>query len=202
MKYEKGFKFMYYFTDYEVIEFMEQHKMYRLNNPKENRQNELKTEEDIDNCILMKDEFIARRESNRIFREKQKALEEAEQEKELKEKQESDFCYGYTDTMKDMQKGKVMKVLNKRIVRNNHWVSRKRAIEEIIRENKTIELKKVNLTNRYSSKKVELTYKELKDKTEHRIYFDDCFIEITKTEFDYAEYLIDNKLISVKPEAV
>lgn len=198
MKYEKGFKFMDYFTDYEVIEFMEQHKMYRLNNPKENRQNELKSEADIDSCILMKDEFIARRESNRVFREKQKALADAEQEKELKEKQENDFCYGYTDNMKDMQRGKVLKALNKRIVRNNNWISRKRAIEEIIRDNKTIELKKVTLTNRYSSKKVNLTYKELKDKTEHRIYFNDCFMEITKTEFDYATYLINNDLVISK----
>ncbi len=194
MKYAKGFKFMDYFTDFEIIEFMEQHNMYRLNNITDNRQNELKYESDIDKCILMKEEFIAKRESNRIFREKQDIREKAEDKKKELQEKEFNFCYGYVDNKTDLQKGKILKILNTKEIFNNKLVTRKSVIENIITNN-TVTLKTYNNTNRYSSRKVCLTYKKLADKVEYRLMYNDHILEVTKTEYDYATYLIDNELI-------
>ena len=194
MKYEKGFKFMDYFIDFEVIEFMEQHNMYRLNNIQENRQNELLYESDIDTCIIMKDEFITKRESNRIFREKQDSREKAKNEKKELQEKDFNFCYGYVDNKTDLQRGKILKILNVRQYYNNEVITRKNLIERLI-QNNDVTLKVYNNTNRYSDHKICLTYKKLSDKIEYRIMYNDFMLEVTKTEYDYTNYLLSNDLI-------
>ena len=55
-------------------------------------------------------------------------------------------------------------------------------------------------TNRYSEHKINLEYKKLTDKIEYRLYFqegdDGYFIELTKTEYQFSEYLIKNKILN------
>jgi len=194
MKYQKGFKFMDYFTDYEIIEFMEQYKMYRLNNLTDNRQNELKEEEEIDHCVIMKEVFISRREENRIFLEKQEERERVENEKKEAQEKEFNFCYGYVDNKSDIQRGKILKILNTKELFNGIVRTRKNVIENTITNN-TVTLETYNNINRYSSHKVCLTYKKLADKIEYRLLYNDMLLEVTKTEYDYAAYLIDNELI-------
>lgn len=194
MKYQKGFKFIDNRRVYEIIEFMEQFKMYRLRNFTNNKENELMKESEIDSYVSRKEEILAKREKSRIFNEKQDALIKAEQEKELKEKQDYYFCYGYIDNKTDLQKGKILKILNIKEHFNGQYISRKNLIHKLIHNYNDIELEIYKNTNRYSKKRVCLTYKKLVDKIEYRIHYNkNHLLEVTKTEYSYIKYLIETK---------
>jgi hypothetical protein len=194
MKIEKGFKFMDTNSDYEVIEYMEQFKMYRLRNLTNGTEIELMSESEIqyyiDNITLMQ----INREKNRVFKEHQEAIEKAEQEKKLKAQQEYEFCYGYCDKMTAIQKGKILKTLNIRLAYNKNTYTRKDFIKMLIQIGYTPEIKNYNEWGKNGViKKKENTY---------IMNGIDSFIDVTKTEYDYAKYLIDNKLVVSEAEAV
>jgi len=196
MKYEAGFKLMDLNWDYEVIEYMEQFKMYRLRYILTGADNKLMKEEEIDDLIENEDITLIKRERRAIREAGQEERDRLEVEKIKQQEYEFNFCYGYCDKKSDLQKGKILKILNTKEFYNNVLTTRKSLIENLIKDNTNIELSIYNNTNRYSSKKVCLTYKKLADKIEYTIkYNKDYLIDVTKTEYDYASYLIDNNLI-------
>ena len=90
-----------------------------------------------------------------------------------------------------MQKGKILKVLNKK---ENYYsegkyigtIAKKDFIKNILDNNGTVEHKK---DVRYWNKKSEVKIKA----NEYRLVLpDNTFYEITKTEYDFALYLINN----------
>ena len=184
------------FTDgirqYEVLEYLEQFKMYRLKNYTDNRDNELMKYEQIES-YLSNAEYYNNRYKKGLERQKQYEAERLrEAEEEEKAKQEYNFCYGYTDNKTDLQKGKILKTLNQKVLYNDEFYTRKDLIHKLINANSRIE-EYLNC-NRYSKKKIELQYKKLKDKKEYRFYYDEnkIFLEVTKTEYNYIKYLLDN----------
>lgn len=196
MKYQAGFKFMTGNTDYEIITFLERHNMYLLKNYTENRQDELMPESQIDNYINDIENIKIRKEKNRIFLEKQAELERLEKEKQEQEEREYNNTYGYADNMSPMAKGKVLKILN---TKENYcssgksigYIKRKDFIKSIVESGGTVE-HKTNL--KYYNNKSELKIKA----NEYRLCLtDNSFYEITKTEFDYATYIINNQLQDV-----
>ena len=104
------------FTDgirqYEVLEYLEQFKMYRLKNYTDNRENEIMSYEQIEN-YLNNAEYYNNRYNKSIKRQKQYEAEKLREAEEAeKTKQEYNFCYGYTDNKTELQKGKILKTLN------------------------------------------------------------------------------------------
>ena len=174
-----------------IKEYIEKFKMYSVI-----ENNKLFKHEDIQNYIDNEELTKAR-----IERSRQRQIEIQEQlqkEKEIEEQKqlEYNFCYGYTDSKTDLQKGKILKVLNKNVIYNNKLISRKDLIHNMIKDN-ICRTSIYNNTNRYSDHKVDLTYKKLVDKVEYRFYTGESFIEVTKTEYEYINYLLANKLKEV-----
>lgn len=122
--------------------------------------------------------------------------ERIEQEKQQTIEAEHNNVYGYVDHMSPIAKGKILKILNKKEHYYNNgqsigYLSRKNFIKNILEVGGTIEHKK-NIN--YYTKNYELKTKE----NEYRLYpvNDKSFYSITKTEYNYAEYLKDNILIT------
>lgn len=192
-----GLNFYYGLDECKVIKYLPAYKMYLIQNFTKNKSNELLTKEALKKNLEKQDEFKKRIERNKEFTKKMKIIEEEEKRREEQEKKEYNSDYGFTANKTDLQKGKILKTLNMIIKYDNDFYSRKDLIVKIIKEHDNIELKEVYLKNRYSHKKIEGCYKKLKDKTELRMYFTEngveYFREITKTEFDFCKYLLNNK---------
>lgn len=194
-----GLKFTDGLREYEIIEQMDINgqEWWRLKNYTENRDKEIMNIEEINGYIARRKEL-----KERFYGVKKYKEESERQRKELveynakieKEKEENyNNDYGFTDDKTILQKGKILKILNKRIYYHNNMISRKDRIYNTLENNTGAYTKEIMMTNRYSNKKVCLTYRELKDKLEYRLYFQDCYFELTKTEFDYTNYLINKR---------
>jgi hypothetical protein len=157
----------------------------------ETRNDILLTEEQITNYLSQQD-FIIEKVSKTIESHKNMLeIERQEQEKREAEKREYNNTYGYADNMKPITKGKVLKILNKK---ENYYdngkyigtIARKDFIKKLLESGGNVEHK----TNvRYWNKKSEVTLKE----NEYRLVCtDNSFYKITKTEYDFAMYLINN----------
>ena len=188
------------FTDgirqYRVLEYIERFKMYRLRNYTDNRENELMKTEQIENYINNK-EYYNERFNKNLQRQKEYEIQKLrELEEERKQLEQYNFCYNYTDNKTTLQKAKILKILNEQVLYNNELYTRKDLIHKLI--NKDSYTKEYLNTNRYSKKKIEGEYKKLVDKLEYRFYYnkDSVFLEVTKTEYEYINYLIDNLLYS------
>lgn len=170
---------------FTVKEYLEQFKMYSL---MEN--NKIFKHEDIQRYIDNEEITKAKLERSRL--RNIEIQEQLQKEKELEEQRqlEYNFCYGYTDNKTDLQKGKILKVLNKNILYHDELMTRKQFIHKMIRESDECKTEIYNNTNRCTSKRINLEYKKLVDKVEYRFYTDDSFIEVTKTEYDYISYLL------------
>lgn len=194
------------FTDglreYEIIEYMEQFKMYRLKNYTDNRETELMDKEEINKYLNNKQYYNERLEKNKKYileaEDQRRLIEKIEREKE----EEYNFCYGYVDSKIDIQKGKILKILNKNIIYNGDLITRKQRIHKTLNTKNEVYTEKYLNKNRYKKKNRDLEYVKLKDKLEYRIHYFNkeknkfLFFEVTKTEYDYCNYLLENKLIS------
>lgn len=184
-----GIKFEDVRNEYEVIEFIEKFDMYRLKNYTTNKDNELMKRDSIINYIDNKESILKRKEKSRKRLEEIEKLELIQKEKELKELNNYNNDYGFTKNKNDLQRGKILKILNKKVIFDSKVISRKDLIVKLI-NNRKCTLKEVLLTNRYSSKKINLEYRKLKDKLEFRLYFEKGkFLELTKTEYEFANYI-------------
>lgn len=140
--------------------------------------------------INLNKEFV-----NEHIESKRKA--EIKRIKELEDQIEYENVYGYLDNVTPLQKGKILKVLNVKAFYNDngiflgHW-TRKKFLYEMIKKGYTLE-HEINIT--YWNKKLE----EKTKANEYRLVspIDNDYYEITKTEFDYTNYLINNVIDKV-----
>lgn len=185
---------------YEVIrvaEYMEQFKMYRIDNLITGRNTSLESEEQIQ-FYLSKQEKYKEGMQKRIEREKLEQLELLEEQKRI-DKLNND--YGFTADKTSLQRGKILKSLNMDIMYNDKLTTKKELILSLINENSYT--KEYLNTNRYSAKKINLEYKKLADKMEYRFYFDgNIFIELDKTALKFIDYLLDNNKIAEVKEGL
>lgn len=173
-----------------VDTYIDKFKMYTI---KEN--NKLFKHDDIQRYIELENDTI-----KRIERSKKRQLELIEQERiknELadKKQKEYEFCYNYLDSKTQLQKGKILKVLNKEILYNDEFLTRKQLIHNILKENDNCFTKEFLNTNRYKKKNKNLECVKLADKWEYMLCFNEnSIIDVTKTEFDYINYLLSSKI--------
>lgn len=123
------------------------------------------------------------------FEEQQQALAQEREQQEQQDKIEYE-AHGYCNNMSPLQKGKVLKTLNKEERYEGKIYKRKDFIQKALEEGRTIKLRhNVKRWNRNGIVEKENYYCiENKDKT---------FYEITKTEYNYGMYLIENILQTV-----
>lgn len=137
---------------------------------------------------------------DRIEKHRQRELKLIEQErinKELEDKKqkEYEFCYNYLENKTQLQKGKILKILNKEVLYNSEFLTRKQLIHKILKENDNCFTKEFLNTNRYRKKNRNLECVKLADKLEYMLYYNkNSILDITKTEFEYINYLLLNKI--------
>ena len=180
----------YKFLDYQgnMLEVMERYneKFYLVKSPLHNWERkcgDLMTDEDIERYLSSQEKIKAAVESNKRYQEE---IDRKEREAEQKRIEKEDL-YGYDANMTDMQRGKVLKTLMKSAVENGMLMTRKDFIKRHIEAG--AHTKQVDgVTSFYGSK---WERKESKPKTEYRLYDTDekSFYIITKTEYDFAQYI-------------
>lgn len=177
-------------TDMEVMEKYNDiyYLVKSINHNWERKCGDLMTDEDIES-YLSKQEQI--KESLEWSRKRQEEEDRAAEEAERK-RIEAEDLYGYDAAMTDMQRGKVVKILLKSIFTNGHYITRKDFIVNRILNGSSVRQVDGVVTS-YGSK---WDRKESKPKTEYRLYEpDSSFYIITKTEYDFAQYIQLESLI-------
>jgi len=118
-------------------------------------------------------------ERKKYYEDKNKKINEEKIKEEQKIKEYKDIK-GFAEDKSEMQKGKIIKSLNNKINYNGKIITKKKFIEEVISKEKALPENGIYKKSydgiakeRYSLKKP-----------------DGKFYEISKTEFDYAEYLL------------
>jgi len=166
----------------EVLEYSEYHKGYLvLEQDMPEGYRAIMQNQEIEFYLSKQTEWI---ESDKRYRE----IERQEQEKRDLEEFNYNNTYGYTNNLTPLQKGKILKTLNKKFNYYENGIfktnsTRKDFIKSMLEEGYTLE-HKTNLN--YYTKKGELKIKA----NEYRLTSpDNSFFEITKTEYDYAVYL-------------
>lgn len=159
----------------------ESNNIYKLDYIKEQLLNNKILSEKLDKQIINKKKLESEKIKN--LDEKQKAIKEYNRDN------------GFTSDKSPIEKGKILKQLNSTMIYNNEFTTSKKVIELIISEAGAFTKSFLN-TNRYSKKKVDGEYKKLSDKIEYRLYINNnTFINLNKTLFSYANYLIALKEI-------
>jgi hypothetical protein len=166
----------------EIISFLDQFNMYQAKETKNNiTTTPLLTKSDIKELLQKQDEI-----KNDI--EKMNKMRQDQKEQEEKEKTEYEFCYGYTDNMNHLKKGKVLKILNKEIKFNGKYIARKHVIKELINQGyKTNIIDKMIVGERKINGERKASFKHNVPIIEK----ENDFYIITKTEYDFANYLIN-----------
>lgn len=126
----------------------------------------------------------------------QQEIDKSKQEKEEAEEQlEFNNVFGYCDNMQPYQKGKILITLNKEIRHNNKYITRKEFIKTLLEQGYTLRILDTMLTSSKKTKQLERieNYKN----NVPIIKKDNTFYEITKTEYNYGMYLIENILQTV-----
>ena len=157
---------------------------------KDSRSDILLTPEDIIKILDNQNEIKEKIKKAIEYHKKQEKEEVQRKEKEDQKQKEYENVYGFCDKMSPMQKGKILKVLNKtynyysdgKFIAN---MSRKDFLKKHIENNNCIKhLKDL----KYFTKDGECKIKN----NEYRLVLkDNTFYEITKTEYNYANYLIN-----------
>jgi hypothetical protein len=155
----------------------------------------LLTPEDIQNDLNSQEEIKKGIEKQLEFNKQQEQNRQEEEEQKEEEQQEYNSVYGYCDYMSHLQKGKILKVLNKSIRHNNKNITRKEFIKSLLESGYTLAILDKMLTSSRKTRQLERieTYKN----NVPIIKKENVFYEITKTEYNFAMYLIENVLISV-----
>lgn len=141
--------------------------------------NSIFTYDQIVNYKNKESETIAKIEKNKIYMEKiEKQIKEEQDQKKI-ELEEYNNIYGYANNETPMQKGKILKCLNTTQLFNKKLSTRKGNIHRMIKE---------------GSKKSKIVI--INNKKVYRVYYNDneSFLELTKTEYDYFNYLIENNI--------
>ena len=151
----------------------------------------LLTPEQIQEYLDNQEEIIEKNKKAMEYHIKTEEQTELEKQKELQEQAEYENVYGYLNNKTPIQKGRILKILNVKISYAKDgeflgYLTRKDFLYRMINEGCFIAHKKdIN----YYGKDGELRVKP----NEYRLVDSDgSFYEITKTEYDYANYLIKN----------
>ena len=116
-------------------------------------------------------------------------LKQQKKEKHIQKQQEYNNTYGYTDNLKPCQKGRILKILNKEFNYYDYGtLKRKDFILKVLKEGYKPQIKD----------KIVSSIKKVKGKRQEKYKYnvpviekDNKFYEITKTEYDYAMYLLE-----------
>lgn len=127
-------------------------------------------ESDIKRLLDKQDKIIDQINKKQLRKQKEKV------EKERKRKEYNDIK-GFAANKSKMHKGRILKTLNRKQMYNGELYKRKHFIEKAISEGYTV-----------TNKTIEGENKRVLIDTEGK-----WFEDLTKTELDYAEYLIANK---------
>lgn len=193
-----GLKFTDSMREYEVVEVLNIKgvEWFRLKNYTDNKENEIMEQEQIEQYLSNQDALIEKLEYRKVRAIENELEHKRIEEQERQEKEDYNNDYGFTSNKTLLQKGKILKTLNMEIKYNNEVITRKKRIYNIITGSENVYTKELLNTNRHTEKRICLEYKKLKDKKEYRLYFNNStFIDLTKTEYDFANYLLDNKKI-------
>lgn len=168
-----GEKFVDGIRSYEIINILNINNIsyYQLKNYTDNRTDELMKKEQIEKYILNQDQYL--KKYNRSLKYEEKIRKEKEKQKiqEEKCKESYEFCHGYCDNKTPIQKGKILKTLNKKILWDNEDRSRKEVIDILLKE---------NTINIYQNSKRKWILK-----TDKHVY------DLTVTEKKYIDYLLN-----------
>lgn len=142
---------------------------------------EIFTKEDILNQLSRHETLLIKLQKQE---EKRKLLELeriSETEKEKERLLKYNFCYGYTDTKTALQSGRILKTLNEKVLYNNNLITRKDLIHSLM-SNKS---------------KTEIHIDKTGKKTNRFYTANGSFLEVTKTEYDYINYLLNKNVLSI-----
>ena len=137
------------------------------------------TKEYIINQLSKHDILLSKLQKQEERRMQESLRKKAEAEEEAKRLKDYNFCYGYTDAKTPLQKGRILKALNKEILYNGNLTTRKNLIHSLISDGCKTEIhidKDGKKTNRFYTKSA-------------------SFFEVTKIEYDYINYLLNKKCI-------
>lgn len=143
--------------------------------------NEIFTKEYILDQLSRNDILTAKLERQKERNKQIEAERLAEVEADKKAQQDYNFCYGYIDNVSALQGGRILKALNKKMYYNNSLITRKDLIHFHIGNNSKTEI-----------------HTDKSGKKTKRFYTNSgSFFEVTKIEYDYVNYLIDNQLFGI-----
>lgn len=154
----------------------------------ETRSNILLSLDDIQNDLNNQEEYKIIIEQSIQFELKMKQQEAKQKQSEEEEQKEYNFVYGYCDNKNSLQSAKILKVLNKEIKYNGQWIKRKDFIKQLIDNGWTLYIIDSLLT---SSRKIQGERIENYKYNVPAIRNGSELMEITKTEYDYAYYLMN-----------
>lgn len=147
--------------------------------------------EDIQENINNQDKIIKVIEKAIQFDKDQKELKQREEAQLQLEQEEYENVYGYCDNMTQLQQGKSLKVLNKNVMIDSKYMTRKEFIYNKIKEGYEPKIIDKIMT---SQRKINLERKETYKYNVPVIESKDGFYTITKTEYNFALYLLENVL--------
>ena len=143
--------------------------------------NEIFTKEYILDQLSRNDVLMAKLERQKERHVQIEAERLAEAEADKKAQQDYNFCYGYIDNVSALQGGRILKALNKKVYYNGSLITRKDLIYSQIGYNSKTEI-----------------HTDKSGKKTNRFYTNSgSFFEVTKIEYDYVNYLIDNQLFGI-----
>lgn len=168
----------------EIVSYNENFKMYQ---GKETNVNGIVT-----NPLLNDDDiefYISKQQEIKAYEEKTQKVKSEQSKKEEEEKTEYENVNGFCDNLSPMQKARTLKTLNTEIRYNGKWMTRKSFVLHLILEGYTPTIKdKVMSSNRKIQGERIVKYKY----NVPTLVNDNRFYEVTKTEYNYALYLLDN----------
>ena len=189
-----GLKFTDGIREYEIIEEIniKGKDWWRLKNYTDNKETELIDDDKLQDYISRRKELFIKLNGSKEYEKLRDISIQQRVEREQKELDEYNNDYGFTDGKIDIQKAKILKVLNKKYCYNDKVMTRKDFIYQAIK-NHVVRLEEYYDTNRRSLKKINLEYKKLVDKLEYRFWInEESYWTITKTQYDYASYILNN----------
>jgi len=140
--------------------------------------------------------------SNIEYNKKQKELQLQKEEKERKEKEDYEFCFGFCDKLNPMHQGKFLKVLNKKLNYSEYGIVRRK--DFILKSLQDGGYTCLEHDVKVYAKRKEEGYKIIENYYTMKYPHNEYYRTLTKTEYDYANYLVDNGYVvkSEKKEVV
>ena len=141
------------------------------------------TTEDIKD-LLSKQDKLKEKKVGREQREKEETQKEIQ---EIRLKQDKENLFGFTDNKTDLQKGKILTTLMKTMLYNGNMITRKDFVISQLKAGYTPEIKEYKKRNK-GKEGILKAYYVLYN------HNNDSWIDVTKTEYDFAKYILSNNI--------